>query len=113
MMKNVKALGVLLCTLVLGTTAAHAESGWSGEQQISQIEVVDTYAWVKFDGWSGAYNLSSEGCTSTYGFIVDNDTGGFENQYRTLMSAYLAGRSVNVKVERDGSACRITRIRVQ
>lgn len=112
------ASGLVLLVLTLVPSLTFAESDWSSWHAIREIELNSTYAWVLLEGWVGPYNLGSEGCANTYGFIVDDDAGGFDVTYRTLLSAFLAGREIRVRVEADALPgdsvpCRVTRVGIR
>ena len=106
-----KYLPVLLLALAtLAPARASAESGWIGAHQIKALEHVSTYGWLRLAGI--ASHASGTECSNSYGFLIDNDDGGFDQRYRILLGAYLAGKSIKVKVAKDATSdtCRVTRV---
>lgn len=105
---------MLMCAILLSASPAHAESEWIGQATITRIENVGSYSWITLDGMSSY--ADGELCMSDYGFIINNQDDGYDPMLRVLLSAYLSGKSVMVKVEprtpsRPGDGCRVTRVR--
>ncbi|MDD9971010.1 MAG: hypothetical protein OXR73_32525 [Myxococcales bacterium] len=112
-MKRVLSIyvAVLLTALVTSTPAFAAT--WSNNHTIVAVEPhIDGFAWVLLERDNDA--MAAEGCTTDdVRLDVGSDPTGIV--FKTILTAYLAGKSVDIQIKKasSGSNCDIVRVRAK